>query len=76
MWGVADYPVGASTDLSHVVFERSSTEKKEEPVSEWVNGKVTSVSVANDGKSMERQCRSDALWAGFMRHSCVARGIG
>ncbi len=35
-------PVGASTDLSHVVFGAD----------EWVNGKVIPVGVANDGESL------------------------
>jgi hypothetical protein len=41
--GGAFHAVGASTDLSHVVFGG---------LSEWVNGKVIPVGVANDGESM------------------------
>jgi DNA-binding beta-propeller fold protein YncE len=39
-------PMGASTDLSHVVFGEGGT------ISEWVNGDVTPVSVSNNGESI------------------------
>ncbi len=42
--------VGASTDLSHVVFGENAYGKG---LFEWVNGKVSPISVANDGKSLE-----------------------
>jgi DNA-binding beta-propeller fold protein YncE len=44
--GIARRPLGASTDLSHVVFgERGE-------VSEWVDGQVVPVSVTNEGTNM------------------------
>jgi hypothetical protein len=42
-------PIGASTDLTHVVFSEGETH---EAVSEWVSGKVVPVGVANNGESM------------------------
>jgi hypothetical protein len=39
-------PSGASTDLTHVVFD------EEARASEWVNGEVIPVGVANDGEAM------------------------
>ncbi len=44
--GQGQYTMGASTDLSHVVFGEYGT------VSEWTDGTVTPVGVDNDGESM------------------------
>jgi hypothetical protein len=48
--GLGLTPLGASTNLSHVIFGENSAI---EPVSEWVNGEVMPVSVTNEGAAIE-----------------------
>ena len=44
------YALGASGDLSHVVFSTSSGAGQFGPMHEWVNGQVGFVAVSNDGE--------------------------
>jgi sugar lactone lactonase YvrE len=52
--GPSVYPLGASSDLSHVVFTTENASGATGPLREWVNGRVVSVGVSNEGQ----------VWAG------------
>jgi len=45
------FPLGASSDLSHVVFITAPTPGTVGPLREWVNGRVVLVGVSNGGES-------------------------
>jgi hypothetical protein len=47
-------PMGASTDLSHVVFGEHGT------VSEWVNGRLVPVSIGNEGEAIDASVGNQA----------------
>ncbi len=49
--GLGESPLGASTDLSHVVFGAEGI-REVEGVYEWGNGKITPVNVSNNGESI------------------------
>jgi hypothetical protein len=57
------FPLGASTDLSHVAFGASFGR-----VSEWVDGEVVPVSVSNGGASMEASVGAGLAYPSYVQN--------
>jgi hypothetical protein len=69
--------MGASTDLTHVVFEPllEEGEPGRYEVSEWVNGKVVPVNVTNEGESMEAGVGSLHYFSGSIHDKNVWHAV-